>query len=308
MQLHRNAKTSPKGRALIVQRVAGDGWTVARTAAAFGVSVRTVHKWRARYAAEGAPGLLDRGSTPRHSPEQTAPARVAAITALRAQRLSGPRIAQRLGLPRSTVGAVLRRVGLGRLPQPLRPPVVRYERAHPGELLHVDMKALGRIVRPGHRITGDRRHRSRRVGWEHVHVAIDDASRVAYVEILPTQQIPDAVGFVERAVRWFGTHGIRIERVMTDNGSAYRSHAFRAQCVQLRLRHVRTRPYTPRTNGKAERFIQTLLREWAYARSFATSARRRRALSPWLRYYNQRRPHSALRDRAPISRLQGIAG
>jgi len=307
MQLHRNAKTTPKGRALIVQRVDVDGWTVTQTAGAFGVSVRTVHKWRARHDTEGLAGLLDRDSTPHRSPERTSQRQVAAIVALRTQRLSGTRIAQRLGVPRSTVGVVLRRLGLGRLRPPAPPLVVRYERARPGELLHVDMKALGRIVRPGHRVTGDRRHRIRRVGWDHVHVAIDDASRVAYVEILPSQQIPDAVGFVARAAAWFGAHGVPIERVMTDNGSAYRSHAFAALCAQHGMRHLRTRPYTPRTNGKAERFIQTLLREWAYSRPYATSARRRRALEPWLRYYNQRRPHSALCDRPPISRLQATA-
>ena len=216
MQLHRNAKTTPKGRALIVQRVDVDGWTVTQTAGAFGVSVRTVHKWRARHDTEGLAGLLDRDSTPHRSPERTSQRQVAAIVALRTQRLSGTRIAQRLGVPRSTVGVVLRRLGLGRLRPPAPPLVVRYERARPGELLHVDMKALGRIVRPGHRVTGDRRHRIRRVGWDHVHVAIDDASRVAYVEILPSQQIPDAVGFVARAAAWFGAHGVPIERVMTD--------------------------------------------------------------------------------------------
>ena len=208
MRVHRNAKTTPKGRALIVQRVEVNGWSVAQTAAAFGVSARTVHKWRARYAAAGLAGLDDRASAPRRIHHRTAPRLVAAIAALRAQRCSGAAIGRRLGLPRSTVGNVLRRLGLGRLRLPtVDRPVVRYEREHPGELLHVDTKALGRIVRPGHRVTGDRRHRIRRVGWDHVHVAIDDASRVAYVEVLRTQQIPDAVGFLARAVAWFAAHG-----------------------------------------------------------------------------------------------------
>ena len=184
------------------------------------------------------------------------------------------------GLPRSTVGSVLRRLGLGRLRLPtVDRPVVRYEREHPGELLHVDTKALGRIVRPGHRVTGDRRQRSRRVGWDHVHVAIDDASRVAYVEVLRTQQIPDAVGFLARAVAWFAAHGVRVERVMTDNGSAYRSRALQRPVPSSRCAISPRGPYTPRTNGKAERFIQTLLREWAYHRPYATSQRRARALA-----------------------------
>ena len=307
MRVHRNAKTTPKGRALIVQRVEVNGWSVAQTAAAFGVSTRTVHKWRARHAAAGLAGLDDRASAPRRIHHRTAPRLVAAIAALRAQRCSGAAIGRRLGLPRSTVGNVLRRLGLGRLRLPtVDRPVVRYEREHPGELLHVDTKALGRIVRPGHRVTGDRRHRIRRVGWDHVHVAIDDASRVAYVEVLRTQQIPDAVGFLARAVAWFAAHGVRVERVMTDNGSAYRSRAFQATCAQLALRHLSTRPYTPRTNGKAERFIQTLLREWAYHRPYATSQRRARALRPWLRYYNGRRPHTSLNYRAPMTRLQQV--
>ena len=209
------------------------------------------------------------------------------MRALRQQRWAGAIIAHRLGLPRATVGAVLRRCGLGRLP-PLEepPPVRRYERARPGELVHVDIKRLGRIQAVGHRIHGDRQRTVRGVGWEHVHVCVDDASRVAYVEVLPTLHHQDAVGFLERAIAWFAGHGVRAERVMTDNGSAYISRAFTAVCARLDLRHVRTRPYTPRTNGKAERFIQTLLREWAYRRPYATSRRRRRALAPWLRYYN----------------------
>ena len=305
MRVHRNAKTTPKGRALIVQRVEQDGWTAAHTAAAFGISVRTVHKWRQRYRDGGMIGLLDRSSVPHRMPRLTPPAQVAAVRSLRTQRLAGAMIAHRLGLPRATVGAVLRRCGLSRLtPLAERPPIRRYEWARPGELLHVDIKSLGRIHGVGHRIHGDRHRTARGVGWEHVHVCVDDASRVAYVEVLPTLHHADAVGFLERATAWFAAHGVQAERVMTDNGSAYRSHAFRATCARLGVRHLRTRPYTPRTNGKAERFIQTLLREWAYRRPYARSTLRRRALVPWLRYYNAQRPHTALHYQPPLNRLQ----
>jgi transposase InsO family protein len=305
MRVHPNAKTTPKGRALIVQRVDVDGWTVAQTAAAFGVSARTVGKWRARYRTGGWASLVDRISRPHRSRQRTPVRQEEAIVALRTQRLAGATIARRLGMPRSTVGAVLRRHGLGRLPPATPPPPVRrYERAQPGELVHVDIKSLVRIERVGHRIHGDRRTRVSGAGWEHVHVCVDDASRVAYVEVLRTLHHPDAVGFLERALAWFAARGVRVERVMTDNGSAYISRAFAALCARRGLRHLRTRPYTPRTNGKAERFIQTLLREWAYRRAYATSRRRTRALPAWLRYYNERRPHTSLNYRAPITRLQ----
>lgn len=307
MKLHPNAKTTPKGRALIVQRVDTDGWSVAQTAAAFGVSVRTVCKWRARYRRAGWAGLADRPSVPRRIHHRT-PARLeAAIVALREQRWVGLAIARRLGLPRSTVGAVLRRMGRGRLPALTPPvPIQRYERARAGELVHVDIKPLVRIERVGHRIHGDRTTRVKGAGWEYVHVCIDDASRVAYVELLPTLEQHDAVPFLERAIGWFAAHGVQVERVMTDNGSAYISRRFAQLCQRLGLRHLRTRPYTPRTNGKAERFIQTLLREWAYVRAYPTSRRREQALTPWLRYYNQRRPHTSLAYRAPLSRLQQV--
>lgn len=308
MRLHPNAKTTPKARALLVQRVEVDGWTVACAAAAAGVSRRTVYKWRARFRVHGFAGLGDRPHVATHIPHRTAPGVVAAMRALRAQRLPGALIAHRLRLPRSTVGGVLRRLGLGRLP-PLTvpPPVRRYERARPGELLHLDITSLGRIARVGHRIHGDRRTRMRGIGWEHVHVCIDDTSRVAYVEVRPSLQTADVVAFLERAVAWFAARGVCAERVMTDNGSAYLSRAFAAACARLGLRHLRTRPYTPRTNGKAERFIQTLLREWAYRRPYRTSALRRRALGPWLRYYNRRRPHTSLNYMTPLTRLQELA-
>lgn len=307
MRLHPNAKTTPKGRALIVQRVDGDGWSVAQTAAAFGVSARTVCKWRARYRTAGLDGLADRPSCPHRIRHRTAVRLEAAIVGLRQQRLVGLAIARRLGLPRSTVGAVLRRRGLGRLPALTPPvPIQRYERARPGELVHVDIKPLVRIERVGHRIHGDRTTRVKGAGWEYVHVCVDDASRVAYVELLPTLEQHDAVPFLERAIGWFAVHGVRVERVMTDNGSAYISRRFAQLCQRLGLRHLRTRPYTPRTNGKAERFIQTLLREWAYVRAYPTSRRREQALTPWLRYYNQRRPHTSLAYRTPLHRLQQV--
>jgi transposase InsO family protein len=308
MRLHRNAKTTPMARVLIVQRVEAEGWTVAETAEAFGVSTRTVHKWRARLRAEGPAGVEDRRAVPRRIPHRTQGRREAAILRLRARRWTQRAIAQRLQMPRSTVGAVVRRHGLGQLPPVTAPPpVVRYQRDRAGELLHVDIKALGRIGQIGHRIHGDLRRRSRGVGWEHAHVCIDDASRVAYVELRPTATAADAVAFVRRAVRWFARRGVRAERVMTDNGAAYLARPFAALCTELQLRHVRTRPYTPRTNGKAERFIQTLLREWAYARPYHSSAWRQRALPRYLRHYNGVRRHSSLNFTAPLSRLKELA-
>lgn len=307
MRLHRNAKTTPKGRALLIGRVTELGWPMRRAATASGVSVRTGYKWLARYRAEGARGLDDRSSAPRECPHRTRPRHERWVVALRARRLSGPAIARRTGLPYATVGHVLRRHGLGRLPPATPPqPIRRYERAQPGELVHIDTKALGRIDGVGHRIHGDRRQ-GRGVGWDHVHVCIDDASRVAYVEVLPTAQQLDSIAFLERAVAWFAARGVVVQRVMSDNGSAYRSRAFAAACQRLALRHLRTRPHSPQTNGKAERFIQTLLREWAYAKPYVSSARRRCALTHWLRYYNHRRPHSALGGRAPTTRLPKAA-
>jgi transposase InsO family protein len=308
MKIHSNAKTTPRTRAVIVQRVEVEGWTVAETAEAFGVSERTVYKWRARGREEGVAGLHDRPSRPRRSPHRTQGRREAAILRRRRQRWAVQRIAAALTLPRSTVGAVVRRHGLGRLP-PLTPapPVQRYEWARPGDMVHVDIKALGGIGRIGHRIHGDRRTRVRGIGWEQVHVCIDDASRVAYVEVLPTATTADAVAFVRRAVRWFGRRGVRVERLMTDNGAAYRARAFGALCAELDLRHLRTRPYTPRTNGKAERFIQTLLREWAYVRPYRSSAWRQRALPRYVRHYNHSRPHTSLNYTTPLRRLRTLA-
>ena len=308
MRAHRNAKTTPKGRAVLVKRVLEEGWSVQQAAHGSVVSKRTVYKWLSRYRAGGEAALLDGACAPLRRPRRTSALVEKRIVGLRGGRLSGPAIARRTGVPRSTVGNVLRRHGVGRLgPVKPKPPIVRYERERAGELVHVDMKALGRIGHIGHRITGIQNHKMRGIGWEHVHVCVDDASRLAYVEILATQQQEDALGFVQRATDWFAARGVRVERIMTDNGSAYRSYAFSGLCAKLGVRHLRTRPYTPRTNGKAERFIQTLLREWAYARAYRTSSWRRRALEPWLRYYNNRRPHSALRDQAPMTRLRKAA-
>jgi transposase InsO family protein len=293
---------------LIAQRVESEGWTVEETAEAFGVSTRTVKKWRGRVCAEGAAGAEDRSSAPKRIANQTRESRVAAILRLRHQRWTQAAIAHRLQMPRSTVGAIVRRHGLGHLPPMTAPaPVIRYERERAGELLHIDIKAMGRIGQIGHRIHGDQRRRSRGIGWEHVHVCIDDASRVAYVEMLPTATAADAVAFTRRAVHWFAERGVCAERVMTDNGAAYISQPFAALCAELNLRHIRTRPYTPRTNGKAERFIQTLLREWAYVRPYRSSSWRLRALPRYLRHYNGSRRHSSLNLSTPLSRLKELA-
>ncbi len=303
MNIHENARLTPHGRAEMVQRVLG-GERAARVAQGAGVSVRTMQKWLARYRAAQSSGLRDRSCRPHRLARVTPAAQLARIAALRRQRWSIPRIAAAVGVAPSTVGRWVQRWGLGRLPalQP-PPPVQRYEWARPGQLLHVDVKKLGRIGRVGHRITGDRRARTRGAGWEYVHVSVDDASRVAYVEVLPDERQPTSRGFVRRAVAWLARARVRVERIMTDNGSAYRSHAFAGTCQRLGVRHLRTRPYTPRTNGKAERFIQTLLREWAYVQPYHTSRARRRTLRSWLHYYNCHRAHRGLRGTAPISRL-----
>jgi transposase InsO family protein len=303
MDVHQNARTTPHGRRLMIQRLA-EGWTIAAVAAAAGVDPKTVRKWRQRYAAEGEAGLVDRSSRPHHSPTRLSAPAEAAIEALRRQRWSGPAIARELGRPVATVGEILRRLGLGRLSAlDPKPPVIRYQREQPGELLHIDVKKLGKIDGVGHRMTGDRHGQKRGRGWEFLHVCVDDASRLAYTEILPDERQDSAVAFLERSLAWFAGLGVTIERVMTDNGSAYRSHRFREACDQAGLKHKRTRPYTPRTNGKAERFIQTSLREWAYLQAFESSAERTQAMRPWLHRYNHHRPHSALAGKPPLSRL-----
>jgi transposase InsO family protein len=312
MQLHGNAALSVKKRLVLCQRVVEQGWTLTKAAAAAEVSVRTARKWVRRYRDEGEAGLADRSSVPRRQPTRTSEARVQAIAALRRLRMTGAQIAEVLSMPPSTVSGVLTRIGLGKLSrlEPPEPPN-RYQRRHPGELIHIDVKKLGRIERgAGHRVTGNRGpgQRARGAGWEYVHIAIDDATRLAYVEVLTDEKATTAVGFLRRALAFYRRHGIRVERVMTDNGSAYVSLAHAIACRALTIRHLRTRPYRPRTNGKAERFIRTLLAGWAYGAIYASSQQRTAALSVWLDHYNYRRPHGALSHQPPATRLAQLTG
>jgi len=304
MNIHKNARTTPRSRGQIVARVLTQQEAPAAVAAAVGVSERTVRKWVTRYVAEAEAGLADRTCRPRRSPGATPPLLVGWVERLRRQRWTGGEIAQALQLSASTVARLLRRQGLARL-RALEPPVPiqRYQWARPGALLHLDVKKLGRIGRVGHRISGDRRRRVRGIGWEYVHVAIDDASRLAYVEVLRDEGGVTTTQFLWRARAWFRRHGVRVRRVLTDNGSGYVSARFARLCHSAGMRHLRTRPYTPRTNGKAERFIQTLLREWAYRRAYPSSRHRTEALPAWLYYYNWERGHGALHGRPPMSRL-----
>jgi transposase InsO family protein len=312
MKLHGNARTCPPSRRLLVERIEAEGWSRRMAAEAAGVSERTASKWLARWRAEGEAGLLDRSSAPHRIPHRTPERRRRLVLALRRLRLSAAEIAASLEMPLSTVSALLTRAGLGRLSR-LRPPEPpnRYERRRAGELLHIDVKKLGRIARPGHRITGTRalpgyQRKAYNRGWEFVHACVDDASRLAYVEVLADERRESAGAFLERAVAWYRARGIRVERVMTDNGNAYRSSHYALACRRLGLRHLRTRPYRPRTNGKAERFIQTLLREWAYACLYRDSEERVRALPEWLRYYNYNRPHGSLGRQPPGARLDEL--
>jgi transposase InsO family protein len=289
---------------LIAERV-GAGGKPAAVARAFGVCDRTVRKWMAR-AAEGSLALEDRSCRPHRSPRAISAAQMIEIQRLREHRWTGAVIAEAVGLSRATVARTLGQLGLARLGSREAPvPGRRYEWARPGQLVHVDIKKLGRIGRIGHRITGDRRTRVRGIGWEFVHVSVDDCSRLAYAEVLRDEQSVTVAGFLRRAAAWFARRGIVAERVLSDNGSAYRSRLVAAVCRALHLGHRFTRPYTPRTNGKAERFIQTLLREWAYARPYPSSAHRTAALDRWLHYYNWHRRHSALNRQPPISRVVG---
>ena len=312
MKLHANARTCPKSRRLLVERIDG-GWSVIHAAEAAGITDRTARRWMARWRDEGPGGLFDRSSAPKRIPHKTPPEHVKEIVRLRRLRMTAAQIATALQMALSTVSAVLKRVGLGKRSRldPPEPPN-RYERRRPGELIHIDIKKLGRILKPGHRVTGDRRGKAstsrggktvRLAGWEFVHVAIDDHSRLAYAEVLADEKGPTAVGFLKRAVEFYAGYGVKVERVMTDNGSAYVSRVHATACRELQLRHLRTRPYRPRTNGKAERFIQTLQREWAYGRVFQTSAHRTAALEPWLTHYNFKRPHGALSHKPPGTRL-----
>jgi transposase InsO family protein len=311
MNVHENARMTVRGRVLLVKRIVEGRWRVASAAEAAGVSARTAYKWLARYRAGGEAMLADRSSAPLRRPHAKPAATIAAVETLRRQRLSGPAIARDLALPRSTVGAILRRLGLGRLEAlDERPPAIRYERQRPGELIHVDIKKLGRIQGLGHRITGDRRGQSnnRGIGWECLHVAIDDASRLAYTEVLADEKQETTCAFTARAITWFERHGVTIARLMSDNGSAYRSRAFSKLLTAHGIRHIRTRPYTPQTNGKAERFIQTSLREWAYAAPYLSSSERTQAMPGWIDAYNTTRPHSALNGIPPFKRLNNLLG
>jgi transposase InsO family protein len=305
MDVHKNAPLTPAGRELMVRRVLL-GQTPKAVATAFGVCPKTVNKWVVRFRAEGAAGLLDRSSRPHRFYRPTAETTAAHIAQLRRQRWTGTQIAQHTGVSPATVSRVLRRLGLNKL-SALEPaePVRRYQRQQPGEMIHLDIKKLGRFERVGHRITGDRtgQSNSRGIGWEFVHVCVDDASRIAFLQIMPDEKKRSAVAFLKAALAYYAGFGITVARVMTDNGSCYRAFEFRNACRDLELKHIRTRPYTPKTNGKAERFIQTALREWAYAQAYPTSEHRAAALPTWLHRYNWHRPHAALQSRTPVSCL-----
>lgn len=303
MNIHENARTTPTSRAMLVRRVLQEGWSPREAALAAGISRRTAYKWLRRFREERQSGLRDRSSRARHRPHALPGEWCELIAYLRLFRQPARLIGEQLGIARSTVSAVLARRGLG--PQSaLEPPALpnRYERRRPGDLLHLDTKKLNRFWRPGHRITGDRSSKCKGAGWEFVHVAIDDHSRMAYAEVLGGEGPSNCTSFLRRALAWFAQHGIRVKRLLTDNGNGYRSYHFRDACQTLRLRHLRTRPRRPQTNGKAERFIQTLLREWAYGRLYETSALRAGHLPRWLRFYNHERPHASLSYRPPISR------
>ncbi len=307
MNVHKNAKLTPAGRAELVKRVLFEGQSVVGVSRSMGVSPRTGWKWVKRYRAEGERGLLDRSSRPKHSPRRLGKRLVRRIEQLRRRRFTGLEIAEALEMAVSTVSLWLRRLGLGRLKnlEP-KPVVVRYEKKRPGELLHLDTKKLGQIKGVGHRIHGDRSRCARGVGWEFLHVCVDDATRVAYAEVLPDEKGGTATGFLERALAWFRERDVLVERVMTDNGSCYRSHRFGRALQAHGVRHIFTRPYRPQTNGKAERFIQTAKREWAYKRAYRSSAIRTQMLPGFLNRYNRRRPHRALGNTTPLSQLEAL--
>lgn len=310
MNVHKNARLTPVGRALMISRIEQQGWSVAQAAEASGVSRRTASKWLQRHRRGGERRHHDRSSAPCRCPRKTSAEVIARIEVLRRQRMTGPAIARALGLARSTVGVILRRLGLGKL-SALDPKVaiLRYERAAPGEMIHLDIKKLGKFNVQGHRVTGDRRAgRSKKAGWDFLHVCVDDASRLAYTEVLPSEGQHDTTAFLERALAWLAGHGVTVQRVMTDNGSAYRSKLFAKALRAAGARHVRTRPYTPRTNGKAERFIQTSLREWAYGQPYACSEDRAKAIKPWTDRYNLARPHSGIKGLTPWQRVNNLLG
>jgi transposase InsO family protein len=310
MDVHENAPLTPSGRAAMVRRVVEGGQTPQAVSEAVGVCPRTVRKWVERFRAEGVAGLRDRSSRPHRLHRPTPPETVTRIEVLRRQRWSGAQIARETGVSKATVSRILRRLGLNRL-RALEPaePVRRYEREHPGELIHIDIKKLGRIDGLGHRITGDRRGQSNRrgrgegLGWEFVHVCIDDASRIAIAKVMADERKKSATAFLKAALAYYASLGIKVVRVMTDNGACYKSFAFARACKRLGLKHIRTKPYTPKTNGKAERFIQTALREWAYATAYTHSDHRTEDLPRWLHRYNWHRPHAGIGAKTPISRL-----
>lgn len=306
MGTHKNASLTPKGREAMARSVIEGGLSKAAAARQFNTTPKTVAKWVARFRAKGVAGLQDRSSRPHSSPSQTTPAVSAAVEGLRRRRHPGAQIAAEVGVSAATVSRILKRLGRNRL-SALEPaePVRRYERAAPGEIIHIDIKKLGKFSRSGHRVTGDRTGQSntRGIGWEYVHLAIDDHSRVAYSEILPDEKRRSCLRFLFNALRFFRNLGVRVERVMTDNGSSFRSHRYAKALRRLKIKHLRTRPYTPRTNGKAERFVQTSLREWAYARAYSTSEERAAELPIWLHRYNWHRPHGSIGSNPPISRL-----
>jgi transposase InsO family protein len=313
MKLHANARTCPNSRRLLVKRLEEQSWSLTKAAEAAGVSERTARKWLARWREEGEVGLADRSSAPRRSPARIPADRIEAIEKLRRVRMTAAEIAEVLAMALSTVSRWLRRIGLGRLSrlEPPEPPN-RYERRRAGELVHLDVKKLGRISArgAGHRMVGNRASQfkvgPRRLGgtgWEFCHVCVDDATRLAYVEVLPDEKGQTAAGFLRRAAEWFGSLGVSIERVMSDNGACYRANAHRQACEQLAARHIFTRPYRPRTNGKAERFIQTLTRRWAHGAIYGSSQERAAALPGWLTYYNFSRRHGSLGHKPPAARL-----
>jgi len=304
MNYHSNARLTLRSRERLARAVTQEGWTLKKAAAFFSVSEPTASKWVGRYRKEGIEGLQDRSSRPHHSPRRTPSAQEAVVLSMRRLRMPGFQIARQSGLSRPTVSRILQRHGLNKLSAlDPAPAVVRYERKNPGELLHIDIKKLGRIQRPSHRVTGDRRDQSRGAGWEYVHVAIDDASRIAYAEILPDEKYGSVEIFLKKALSYFASLGIKVERLMSDNGAAYRSRPIAAFLRSKDIRHIFTKPYTPKTNGKAERFIQTTLREWAYAAVYQNSDHRKAHLNPWLHRYNWHRPHCSLKLKTPIQRL-----
>jgi transposase InsO family protein len=308
MNIHKNARLTPKSRAELVRRLAA-GQSKAGVAADFGICTKTAAKWHARFKSLGIEGLVDRSSRPRRLRRPTPDIVAAEVISLRRQRLPGKEIALRLNLSPATVSRILKRAGLSRMkdidpPEPVR----RYERQRPGEMIHIDIKKLGRFAQAGHRVTGTRQNcRNQGAGWEFAHVAIDDNSRIAFSQIRKDEKKSSAIAFLKAAVAYYKSLGVRVERVMTDNGSCYKSFAFATACRRLKIKHIRTKPYTPKTNGKAERFIQTALREWAYAKAYETSGQRATELPHWMHRYNWHRPHGGIGDKPPISRL-GLTG